>query len=104
VRKRELAVLRAIGLTRRGTRAVLSAQATAIATAGLIVGIPVGIVVGRLAWTVVTGRVPLENVPPWPVIGIVLLVPAAIVIANVVAVLPSRRAVRLRPAQILRAE
>ncbi|MDQ1481630.1 MAG: putative transport system permease protein [Actinomycetota bacterium] len=104
VRKRELAVLRAIGLTRRGTRAVLSAQATAIATAGLIVGVPVGIVVGRLAWTVVTGRVPLENVPPWPVIGIVLLVPAAIVIANVVAVLPSRRAVRLRPAQILRAE
>jgi ABC-type antimicrobial peptide transport system permease subunit len=104
VRRRELAVLRAIGLTRRGTRTVLSSQATAIAAAGLVVGIPLGIVVGRIAWSVVTGRVPLENVPPWPLIGIALLVPAAIAVANVVALLPSRRAVRLHPAQILRAE
>lgn len=104
VRKHELAVLRAIGLTRRGTRAVLSSQATAIAAAGLVVGIPFGIVMGRLAWSVVTGRVPLENVPPWPLIGIALMVPAAVVIANVVALLPSRRAARLQPAQILRAE
>jgi hypothetical protein len=104
VRRREFAVLRAVGLTRRGTRAVLSSQATAIAAAGLVVGIPIGIVVGRIAWSVVTERVPLENVAPWPLIGVAVLVPAAVVIANVVAVLPSRRAARLHPAQILRAE
>jgi ABC-type antimicrobial peptide transport system permease subunit len=104
VRKREFAVLRAIGLTRRGTRSVLSSQATAIAAAGLIVGIPFGIVLGRITWSVVAGRVPLENVAPWPLIGIALLVPAAVVIANVVALLPSRRAARLQPAQVLRAE
>ena len=104
VKKREFAVLRAIGLTRRGTRAVLSSQATAIAAAGLVVGVPVGIILGRLAWSVVTGRVPLENVPPWPLIGVALLVPSAVVIANVVALWPSRRAARLQPAQILRAE
>jgi ABC-type lipoprotein release transport system permease subunit len=104
VRRRELAVFRAIGMTRSGTRLVLSSQATAIAAAGLVVGIPIGIVVGRSAWSVVTGRVPLEDVPPWPLIGIALLIPAAFVIANVVALLPGRRAMKLRPAQVLRAE
>jgi hypothetical protein len=104
VRGREFAVLRAIGLTRRGTRVVLSSQATAIAATGLLVGIPLGIIAGRITWSVVAGRVPLENVPPWPLIGIALLVPAAVVLANVVALLPSRRAIKLQPAQVLRAE
>jgi ABC-type lipoprotein release transport system permease subunit len=104
VRRREFAILRSLGLTRRGMRTVLSAQATTIGTAGLLVGIPVGLIGGRLAWSVVTGRVPLENVPPWPAIGLVLLLPSVILIANVVALWPGRRVIRLRPAQVLRTE
>jgi FtsX-like permease family len=104
VRRREFAILRSLGFTRRGMRAVLSAQATTIGAVGLLIGIPVGLVVGRLAWSVVTGRVPLENVPPWPAIGLALILPSVILIANVVALWPGRRVARLRPAHVLRTE
>src|SRR6185295_18306827 len=42
LRRREFAILRALGLTRRGMRSVLNAQATTIGAAGLLVGIPFG--------------------------------------------------------------
>ena len=104
IRRREFAILRSIGLTRRGMRSVLNSQATTIGAAGLLVGIPVGVIGGRAAWAVVTSRVPLENVAPWPAVGIALILPGVILIANAIAFWPGRRVMRLRPAQVLRTE
>src|SRR6266487_4476422 len=39
-RRRDFAVLRALGLTRGGTRLVLNAQATVIGVSGLVLGLP----------------------------------------------------------------
>jgi len=103
-RGREFAILRSLGLTRRGMRSVLNSQATTIAVVGLLIGVPLGVILGRSAWAMVTGRVPLENVPPTPAIGVAILLPCVVLLAVVIALLPSRRVVRLQPGQVLRTE
>ena len=50
-RRRELAVLRTFGFTRRQVVASVTMQALLIAAVGLLVGVPLGLVLGRVAWT-----------------------------------------------------
>jgi ABC-type lipoprotein release transport system permease subunit len=103
-RRRDFAVLRALGLTRRGGRVVLNAQGTAVGVVGLIVGVPLGIAAGRRGWEWVASSVPLRAVPPFTAVAVLLLVPVALVVANAVAVWPGRRVARLHPAEVLRSE
>ena len=50
-RRRDLALLKALGFTHRQLAAAVAWQATVVAVIGIIVGIPLGIVVGRQLWT-----------------------------------------------------
>ncbi|MCU1454232.1 MAG: hypothetical protein JWN46_2378 [Acidimicrobiales bacterium] len=102
--RHDFAILRALGMRRRGTRLVLNAQASAIGVVGLLVGIPLGVAVGRTGWRLVTERVPLADVPPFAALTVALVVPATILLVNALAVLPGRRVARLRPAEVLRRE
>jgi FtsX-like permease family len=103
-RRRELAILKTLGFTRRQVVATVAWQATTVAAAGLLIGLPLGLGVGRFAWNVFAsdlGVVP-EAVTP---IGLTaLVVPATIVLANLIAALPAQTAGRTRPALVLRAE
>jgi hypothetical protein len=103
-RSRDLAILRAIGFTRRSSRLAVNAQATVIAIVGLAVGVPLGIVVGRLGWRFVAERVPLQDVGPVPVVALALVVPITLVLLNALALWPARSVARLRPAELLRDE
>jgi len=103
-RRRDFAMLRALGMTRRSTRSIINLQGSAIAIAGLVVGIPVGIFVGRLGWHLIANRVPLRYVQPLALVAMIVVVPAALVLVNVLALAPGRRAARLQPAQVLHAE
>jgi hypothetical protein len=103
-RRRDFAVLRAMGFNRRGTRLALNAQGTAIGLVGLAVGVPLGIAVGRTCWHWVADRVPLEDVPPLALIAVLVTVPAAILVVNALAVWPGRSVARLHPADLLRSE
>ena len=103
-RRHDLAVLRALGLTRWGARAALAAHGTALALVGLVVGVPVGMVVGRAGWRAITDRVPLSFESPVALVATVLVVPAVIVVANALAVLPGRTAAAADPAVVLRTE
>jgi hypothetical protein len=103
-RRRELAVMRTIGFLGRQLRAVLAWQATTVALIGLIVGVPIGLVIGRLVWSTVADDLGVASTPTWPVLGVVLLVPAVLLAVNVVAALPARAAARTRPAVVLRSE
>ena len=49
-RRRDFAVLRSIGLTRRQVRSTISWQASTLTAVALGLGIPLGIVCGRMAW------------------------------------------------------
>jgi ABC-type lipoprotein release transport system permease subunit len=103
-RRLELAVLRALGLTRRQTRLVFATQATVLTTVGLTFGIPLGIALGRTAWRAVGDYLPLQYQAPGAVWTTLIVVPAAVAGANLLATWPAHRAVRRRPADVLGAE
>jgi FtsX-like permease family/MacB-like periplasmic core domain len=103
-RRHELAVLRALGLTRRQSRLVIGTQATLLAVIGLAFGIPLGIALGRTLWHAAANMTPLAYNPPWALLALLLIAPVALVAANLLAAWPARRAARLRTAQILRTE
>ncbi|PZF84928.1 ABC transporter permease [Jiangella anatolica] len=103
-RRHEMAVLRAVGLTRRQSRGVVAVQASVLALAGLALGIPLGVALGRVLWRYVAETTPLFYVPPVAVTALLLVVPVALLAANLLAAWPSQRAASMRVGSVLRAE
>ena len=103
-RRHELAVLRALGITRQQARLVVATQASLLALIGLIFGVPLGIALGRVIWRTVAGFTPLAYHPPVALLALLLIAPAALLAANALAAWPQRRAARLHAGQILRSE
>jgi ABC-type antimicrobial peptide transport system permease subunit len=103
-RRNELAVLRALGLTRRQSRLVIGTQATLLAVVGVVFGIPLGFALGRVLWHVAANTMPLAYQPPLAALALLLIAPLALLAANLLAAWPARRAARLRAGQILRTE
>ncbi len=102
-RRRDLAVLQALGFVSRQVRATVAWQATAIAATGLVIGLPLGVAAGRWAWTLLARGFAIEPVPVISAL-VLLSVPAVLLMANLVAAVPARAAARTRPAVVLRAE
>lgn len=103
-RRYDVAVLRAVGMTPWQARGVVITQASVLAVIGLLFGIPLGLALGRTLWRVVADSTPLLYVPPVAVVALVLIVPLALLIANLLAASPGHRAARLRISQVLRTE
>jgi hypothetical protein len=103
-RSHDLAVLRAVGMTPWQCRWVVVTQATVLAAVGIVFGVPLGIALGRTVWRVVADYTPIEYVAPLAAVALALIGPAALVIANLLAAWPGRRAARLRISHVLRAE
>lgn len=103
-RRRDVAVLRALGMTRWQSRGVVVTQATVLAVIGLLFGVPLGLALGRTLWRVVADATPLHYVPPVAFWALVLILPLALAIVNLLAAFPGQRAARLPVNQILRAE
>lgn len=55
----------------------------------LPIGIPLGLALGRALWRVVADATPLYYVPPVAIAALVLIVPLALIIANVLAARPA---------------
>jgi FtsX-like permease family protein/MacB-like protein len=103
-RRRELAMLRAIGMSAGQARGVVAAHATALAVVGVVVGVPLGVLTGQLAWRWVASEMPLVYVAPLPLAAIVGAAVVTVALFNLVALLPARAAVRTPPAATLRTE
>jgi hypothetical protein len=103
-RRLDLAVLRALGLGSRQVGAVVAWQATAVAATTALIGVPLGIAAGAWAWRGFAAQLGVLPRTRIPMLAVLLLVPAAILLANVAAALPARAAARLRPAAALRTE
>jgi len=103
-RRRDLAILKTIGFVRGQVQATVAWQATAFTTAALILGIPLGIAAGRWWWTLFAARTGIVPDPVVPLALIGALLPAGLILANVVAALPARIAARTQPALVLRSE
>ena len=103
-RRHDLAVLRALGITRGQARLVVTTQASLLAVIGLLFGVPLGIALGRAIWRTVAGFTPLAYHPPVALAALLLIGPAALLAANALAAWPQRRAARLHAGQVLRSE
>jgi len=103
-RRRELAILRTVGFTRGQVRAAVAWQATTLALIGLVLGIVLGFVVGERVWHTVANDIGVSPSIDVPVLGVVLLIPLTLLVANVIAAIPARSAARTPPAVALRAE
>lgn len=102
-RRRDLAVLKVIGMLRWQLAAVTGWQVTVVTSAALLAGLPLGIAGGRWAWAAFasgSGLAPSAVTPP----SVLWMIPAALAAANLVALRPGLLAARLRPASVLRAE
>ena len=103
-RRRDLAVLRAIGFTRAQVRSAVAWQAATLVAVALAIGIPVGIACGRLAWIIFARQIGIAPVVDVPLPYLALLVVASVALAVVIAALPGESAARARPALALRSE
>jgi len=103
-RRRDLAVLKTIGFTRRQLAATVAWQATVAAIVGSAVGIPLGIALGRWLWTEFARQIYAVPQPAVPVLSVVLLPLCALALVNLAAALPGRSAARTPAALALRAE
>ncbi|MEO8696417.1 MAG: FtsX-like permease family protein, partial [Acidimicrobiales bacterium] len=103
-RRRELAILKTLGFSRRQVRATVAWQATALATIGVIGGIPVGLLIGVQVWQRVAHSLGVESVLRVPTLLVLAQIPIALVLVNLVAFFPARSAARTLPSEALRSE
>jgi len=103
-RRRDLALLKTLGFTRRQLAATIVWQSTVVAIVGLVVGIPLGIAAGRWLWIVFARELSAVPDPVIPAASVVLAALAALILANLVAAIPARLAGRTPAALLLRTE
>jgi len=103
-RRRDLAVLKTIGFVRGQVTSTVAWQATTMVSIALLVGMPIGVALGRWAWTLLAGQLGVVSEPVTPLPPVLLVIPATLLVANLVSVVPGWLAGRIRPAVALRAE
>jgi len=102
--RRELAVIKTLGFTRRQVRALIAWHATTIGAIALAAGVPIGWGIGRWIWNVVAAHLGVAPEAITPGGSLLLVVPAVLLLVNLVAAVPGDLAARTRPAVVLRAE
>jgi hypothetical protein len=103
-RRRDLALLKALGFTPRQLARVVAWQATVTAFAGVIVGVPLGILIGRQLWTLFARNINAVPDPTVPTVSVIVVALGSLIFANLVALIPGRIAARTTTALALRAE
>jgi ABC-type lipoprotein release transport system permease subunit len=103
-RRRDLAVLKTLGFVPAQVRAAVAWQATTLAVVAVALGIPIGVAAGRWAWLAFTHQLGIVPEAAVPLLVLLVMIPATLVVANLVAVLPARAAARAQPAGVLRSE
>jgi len=103
-RRRDLAILKTLGFSRTQVTAAVLWQAATLAVLALLVGVPLGVAVGRWLWVFFATQLGVVVEPRIPVVAVLLVLPAAIALAALVAAIPARVASLTKPALVLRTE
>jgi ABC-type antimicrobial peptide transport system permease subunit len=102
-RRRELAVLEAIGFVHWQVRASIVMHAVALVVVAMVIGIPIGVITGRMIWRKFAFDLGIVSLPVIPIGLVIAALAGAVVLAAIVALAPAYWATRSRPATPLRA-
>ncbi len=103
-RRRDLAMMKALGMTRRQLRAIVLWQSSTILVIAAGLGLVLGWVVGRLVWSAFASSIGVVPVTVLP-LGLVLLGLLILVVAgDALTLLPAESAARAPSASLLRSE
>ena len=103
-RRPELALLKALGMTRRQVRAIVAWQTSITLGIAALAGIPLGIIAGRLAWRAFAGSLGVAPVTVVPALLAVASAAALLIAGNALTSVPGAIAARTPPSIGLRAE
>jgi putative ABC transport system permease protein len=103
-RRRDVAIVRCLGADRSWITRAVHWQATSFIVAPLVIGTPVGLIVGRLVFRSFADSVGAVNGASLPFVLVGAIVAGLVVLANLAAAVPARRARRLAPALLLQSE
>jgi ABC-type antimicrobial peptide transport system permease subunit len=103
-RRHELALLKALGMTRGQLRSVVAWQTTLTLLIAVAIGGPLGAAGGRLAWQSFAGSLGVMPVSEVPVTGLILGLLALVLVGNLLSAAPAALAARTRAAIALRSE
>jgi hypothetical protein len=103
-RRRDLAVLRALGADGRWIERAVHWQASVLIVAPLLLGVPVGLIAGAGVFRAFANRIGALPDPAVPIVLVAAVIVGLIAVANLAALLPARRARLLPAAQLLRDE
>jgi hypothetical protein len=103
-RRRDLALLKILGFTKRQLAAAIAWQSSVATAIGTAVGVPLGVVLGRFLWDLFAREISAVESPTVPMASVVLIIAGALVLANVVAAIPGRVAANTPTALLLRNE
>jgi FtsX-like permease family len=78
-RRRDFAILKALGLLRRQVRSITAWQVSTLTMLALLVGLPVGIVVGQLSWALFGHGLGIPAAAVTPVQEVLIMVPEVMV-------------------------
>jgi ABC-type lipoprotein release transport system permease subunit len=103
-RRVDVAIMKGLGADRLWITRVVHAQATLLTVIPLVIGLPLGVLAGSRLFQAFVDRIgalPDATIPTVALVGIVL---GSLTLANLVALLPARRARHQPTAMLLRAE
>ena len=103
-RQHEIAVLRTLGLTRRGVRRLISAEGVVIIVVGTLLGIACGVLLSTVITAGANALTGYRIVPVYPWRLIVLALLSSPVVGLLASLLPARRAAKLSPVTALGGE
>lgn len=103
-RRRELAILKTIGLRPRQLQLSVLSQAAIVALVGIVVGVPLGAALGRWLWTLFANQIGAVPDPVVPILSVVLASLVALSLAVGLSAIPGMIAARTPAVTALSAE
>ena len=103
-RRRDFAILKTLGFRRRQLSAAVAWQATTLVGVALVIGLPIGTALGRWVWSTFARDLGVPADAHTPTGALLLAVPAALIVGNLIAAGPGALARRSTPATALRTE
>ncbi|PZE74494.1 ABC transporter permease [Curtobacterium sp. MCBD17_019] len=100
-RRRELGLLRVLGLTASQVRRMIVTEAVQMVAAAVVTGLVLGVVYGWLAARTLLGTLHFPLTPVLPPVTVAVVVGGALLLAVVATVAPVRRAMRVTPREAL---